>query len=351
MTQKALFFYTDGFTGDVNDGAAPYTEAEFRDYNRAVLTGNEADAGVLAGVDNELAVSGATSPLAVATGRAQVYGFHYFNDASVAPTVTTPAVGDTGGRVVIRCNLTAANNPPLENQARVLVILNTDGNAAIPAMTQVANTTWDIPLGTFVVDTSGDIWTDASKSVAGVTDARIFAISPLAGMVKLREFVGDGSTGTCTFDNIQQNLNHLLIVGMLRSDNASVTDTILAQFNGDTGLNYGDSSIAVQNSTTSVTQSALGANDSMRIGLVTAATGEANGDPIKIDIPHYRSSLPKSLTARVASAGNGTVGGSGVRSEIMDGWWETADPITRVDIFLTLGNFPDGTRLTLYGMR
>ncbi len=182
MTQKALFFFTDGFTGDVNDGAAPYTEEEFRDYNRAVLAGNEADAGVLAGINNELEVSGSSSPLTVDTGRAQVYGFHYFNDAAVAPTVTTPAVGDTGGRVVIRCNLTAANNPPLESQARVLVILNTDGNAAIPAMTQVANTTWDIPLATFVIDTSGDIWTDSSKSVAGVTDARIFAVGATAGL-------------------------------------------------------------------------------------------------------------------------------------------------------------------------
>lgn len=344
MSEKSLYWFTDGFTGSVGDGAAPYTQEEQRLYDHALLAANEAAGGVWSEILNELAVSGAASPLAVATGRASVYGFPYWNDASLNLAVTTPGIGDTGGRIVLRANWTAQT-------VRALVVLNTDGNASIPALTQVANTTWDIPLATFVIDTSGDIWTDSSKTVAGVTDARVFAISPLAGMVKLREFVGDGSTGTCTFDNIQQNLTGLMIVGHVRSDNASVTDTLFIQLNEDTGLNYGDSSIAVQNSTTSVTQSAVGGNDSMRVGLVTAGNGIANGDPIRVDIPHYRSSIPKSLTARIASAGNGTIGGSGVRSEIMDGWWEGSDPIERIDIFLALGNFPTGTLIALYGMR
>ena len=351
MTQKALFFYTDGFTGDVNDGAAPYTEAEFRDYNRAVLTGNEADAGVLAGVDNELAVSGATSPLAVATGRAQVYGFHYFNDAAVAPTVTTPAVGDTGGRVVIRCNLTAANNPPLESQARVLVILNTDGNAAIPAMTQTADTTWDIPLATFVIDTSGDIWTDSSKTVAGVTDARVFAISPLAGMVKLRTFVGDGTTGTCTFDNIQQNLSGLVVVGRVRGDNVGTTASLIMQFNADTGNNYSFGLTTGVNS--ALSYSGLSGVTQINMGEVSGGGAAAGiSDQIRAEIFGYaQGTLNKSTEHSTSRQGDGTSGASGVAMYNGRGWWDNTDAITRIDITISGANFDTGTEIALYGMR
>ena len=351
MTQKGLYFYTNGFTGDVNDGAAPFSESEFRDYNRSVLTGNVADMGVLSGVDNDLEVTGVASPLSVDTGRAQVYGFHYFNDAVVNPTVTTPSIGDTGGRAVLRCNLTGANNPPAESEVRVLIILSADGNAAIPALVQTPGVTWDIPLATFVIDTAGDIWTDSSKSIAGVTDARVYAVSPLAGMVRLREFIGDGTTGTCTFQGIQQNLSHLWIVAMARSDDAAATAQLSVTLNEDIGLNYGASSLAIAALATVITQTAMGAVDSIRLGLLTGAGGEVNGDFFEVKIPHYRSSLRKTLSARINTVGDGTLGGSGVRSEITDGWWADAAAITRIDLQVAPGNFPTGTKITLYGMR
>lgn len=350
MTQKTLFHYTNGFTGATGDGSAPYTETEFRDYNRAILAGNEADAGVISGVDNELAVSGVASPLAVDTGRAQVYGFHYFNDASVNVAVTTPAIGDTGGRIVVRNNLTNANTPPNEDQGRVRVILNTDGNAAIPSMVQTPDVTWDIPLATFVIDTSGDIWTDASKTVAGVTDARVFAISPLAGMVRLREFVGDGSTGTCTFDNIQQNLTHLLVMGLVRSDNASDTDGLILTINGDTGFTYAGSRIAAVNGAVTTLQYASGTEISA--GAATGTTGAADaGDYLEIKVPHYTSALEKSVSIRNNTRGDGTNGANGVRSETNEGWWMDTNSITRLDIALLNGNFETGSVITLYGMR
>jgi hypothetical protein len=351
MTQKALFFYTDGFTGDVNDGAAPYTESEFRDYNRAVLAGNEADAGVLSGVDNELAVSGSSSPLAVATGRAQVYGFHYFNDATVNPTVTTPAVGDTGGRVVVRVNLTAANNPPLESQARVLVVLNTDGNAAIPAMNQTADTTWDIPLATFVIDTSGDIWTDSSKSVAGVSDARVFAISPLAGMVKLRTFAGDGSTGVCTFDNIQQNLSGLLVVGRLRGDNAGTAALAVMNFNGDAGNNY--SFALTEGANSALSYSGLFGVTQINMGYVSGGLAAAGmSDQIQALVFGYAQGvLNKSVEFSTSRQGDGTSGANGIAMYSGRGWWDNTDAITRIDIEIQGSNFDTGSEITLYGMR
>lgn len=167
MAEKSLFWYTNGFTGDTGDGAAPYTQEEFRLFNHAWAAHNQANAGVFPNVLNSLGVSGIASPLAMGTGRAIVYGFPYWNDASLNLAVTTPSVGDTGGRVVLRAVWSSQT-------VRAVVVLNTDGNNAIPALTQTDGTLWEIPLATFVIDTSGNIWTDSGKSVAGVTDARVF---------------------------------------------------------------------------------------------------------------------------------------------------------------------------------
>jgi hypothetical protein len=153
MAEKSLFWFTNGFTGATGDGSAPYTQDEFSLYNQDLL-----GEGVVYGVGNNLAVSGTASPLTVETGRAQVRGFSYWNPSPLAPAVATPTTGTTGGRVVLRADYSAAT-------VRAVVKLNTDGNAGIPALTQVANTTWEISLATFTVTTGG---------VITVTDDRTF---------------------------------------------------------------------------------------------------------------------------------------------------------------------------------
>lgn len=344
MSEKSLYWFTDGFTGSVGDGAAPYTQEEQRLYDHALLAANEADGGVWSEILNELAVSGVASPLAVATGRASVYGFPYWNDASLNLAVTTPGIGDTGGRIVLRANWAAQT-------VRALVVLNTDGNASIPALTQVANTTWDIPLATFVIDTSGDIWTDSSKTVAGVTDARVFAISPLAGMVKLREFVGDGSTGTCTFDNIQQNLAGLLIVGRVRSDSVGTATGLIMQFNGDTGNNYSFGLTEAVNS--AVGYSGLFGVTQINLGDVSGGgAAAAMSDQIQAAIFSYaQTALNKSVEYSTSRQGNGTSGAAGIATYNGRGWWDNTDAISRIDVIASGANFDTGTEIALYGLR
>jgi hypothetical protein len=145
MAEKSLFWFTDGFDGAIGDGAAPYTEEEFRGYNAALL-----GEGVVADAGNELAVTGTATPLAVNTGRAQVAGFHYFNTASVDLAVTTPSVGTTGGRVALVADWTTAT-------VRLAIKLNTDGNVAIPGMTQTPGVLYEISLASFTVTTGGVI--------------------------------------------------------------------------------------------------------------------------------------------------------------------------------------------------
>jgi hypothetical protein len=88
-----------------------------------------------------------------------VRGLFYFNDADITLAVSTPVVGTTGGRVILRADYTAAT-------IRLAVKQNTDGVAAIPALTQIANDIWEIGLSEFTVTTGG---------VITVTDNRPFA--------------------------------------------------------------------------------------------------------------------------------------------------------------------------------
>lgn len=144
-------------TGGAGDGASTFTRDQLAEMFRAMLCGDPTTQGVLSG----LAVSGTSSPMTLAIGSACVYGFLYFCTVAGDVTKSTPAVGTTGFRVVLRASWAAQT-------VRVTVISNTDGVAAIPAVTQTASTTWDITLATGTITTGG---------VITLTDARDFCTS------------------------------------------------------------------------------------------------------------------------------------------------------------------------------
>lgn len=146
MTQMSMLPWTTGVSGD---GAAPYTQENSNDFFRYFDVRDPADEGVALGVLSELAVSGSSSPLTVAPGAAVCYG-RYWNDADVPLTVTTPTVGTTGGRVVLRCTWAT-------RQIRLAVKMSTNGIGAIPSLTQSFGNTWEISLATFTITTGGVI--------------------------------------------------------------------------------------------------------------------------------------------------------------------------------------------------
>ncbi len=153
---EASRFWTTGSTGD---GASAYTQAQVNEFFRSIFNSdNFATEGVLATYLNELAVSGTATPIVLATGAAFVYGFWYTNDASKNITISTPVVGTTGHRLVLRADWTAQT-------VRVVDKSSADGTAAIPALTQTINTTYEISLATFTVTTGG---------IIAVTDARSY---------------------------------------------------------------------------------------------------------------------------------------------------------------------------------
>lgn len=156
MTQFSMFWTTTPAAAAVGDGSAPYTTTNWFDFLRRTLINDNTTQGVIAGFLNDLAVTGAASPLSVNTGAAVVYGIPYQNDASVSLTVATPVVGNTGGHVILRADWAAQT-------VRLVAVRNTDGNAATPTLTQVAGTTWEVRLATFIITTLG---------VITLTDAR-----------------------------------------------------------------------------------------------------------------------------------------------------------------------------------
>lgn len=145
-------------TGGAGDGAATYTRDQLAESFRAAFLKDNTTQGVF----NGLAVSGAASPLTLATGAACVYGFFHFCTTAGDLTVATPAVGTTGGHVVLRADWTAQT-------VRAVAVRNTDGNSATPSLTQTAGTTWEIRIATFSITTGG---------VITVTDARQFCSGP-----------------------------------------------------------------------------------------------------------------------------------------------------------------------------
>lgn len=155
MAEFSLF-HTTSTSGD---GASAYTQAQLLAWLRRTFTATPASEGVLKNYAGGLAVSGAATPLTVATGAAVVDGFPYENDAAVSLAVPTPAVGTTGKRVVLRADYVA-------HTVRIALISSADGVSAFPALTQTAGVTWEISLATLSVTTTG---------VITVTDARSFA--------------------------------------------------------------------------------------------------------------------------------------------------------------------------------
>lgn len=340
MAEFSMLWETVTATGD---GANEYSEDNaaffFKDFTNAV----PASMGVLSGIDNELVVTGSTSPLSVDTGKASVYQFRYQNTAIASIGVATPLIGDTGGRIILRADWAL-------NTVRLYSKMNTDGNAAIPALTQVAGTTWEISLCSFVIATTGTIYTDASKGTTGVTDTRSYVISPLAGMVRLRQSFGTGASGTINWTGIQQDLRHLLIVGYCRSTGAGLAGNLEMTLNGIAGGNYDRSQIYANNAT--VVHSTNLAAAAWTIGNITAAGGVANGyDAVEILIPYYAlASRLKTIQAKMNHVSDRAA--ANVAQFIVDGWWRQTAALNRITLTITpAGSFTTESVFTLYGLR
>lgn len=148
MTEDSMFWDGNAALGD--DG--PYTTTHMQDtFFRMVLNGT-GNRGPLKGWWDELEVSGAASPVSVATGAAIVYGGFFSSDQAASVNVPTPAAGlSRYDRVVVR-RAWATYTTRIGRVAGVAAAA-----PAVPALTQTAGAIWEIPLATVLVDDAGTL--------------------------------------------------------------------------------------------------------------------------------------------------------------------------------------------------
>lgn len=158
MAEKS--FPWDGATGSGGVGdCGPYSSNTWDDLYRCVFTTDQhGSEGVLANLDDELLVSGTTSPLGVAAGGAIVNGKFYRLDAATTVAVPTPTGATRIDRIVLRANYTAQT-------IRVVRLAGTEGAGAPPDLTQDDGVTWEISLAQVSITTAG---------VITITDERAF---------------------------------------------------------------------------------------------------------------------------------------------------------------------------------
>lgn len=181
MTVTTMLWPSNG-TGDGT--LTGYTDVQTQRFFRQLFMSDPTVQGVIAAADNELVPSASgTSEITVGTGAAFIYGIHLYADA--ATVLTLPSVAaDTGGIVYAAIDW-------VTQTGEINVIQNTSGNTAIPSLTQTALTEWQIPICSYVVNSSGTIYTNAAKTTTGVTDLRRFV-----GMSDLRIEYRQGGSAT-----------------------------------------------------------------------------------------------------------------------------------------------------------
>jgi len=184
MTETS-FFWT---TNDTGDGvAAGYSQAAMFNIFRGLFAKSSSAGGVSPDYANELAVSGASSPVAVATGAAVVYGIPYVNDAQVNVAIPTPTTSTRIDRIVLRASWAAQT-------VRVTRIAGSEGGAA-PSLTQSAGTTWDIPLAQVSITTGGVITvTDERQWLSVVGDGDVTTAKIADGAVTTGKIANDAVT-------------------------------------------------------------------------------------------------------------------------------------------------------------
>lgn len=227
MTESSWFW--DGVvTGDA--GFAPYSEIEWSRVTKKLYSRTD-NQGAIKDTLNDLEVTtSGTNSVSINTGRALVKGWLYENSESTSLAIPTPVSNPRIDRIVIR------KSQVLQNVRATRIAGTENASPTAPALTQVEDTDWDIPLVQARIETSGAIT---------LTNEKEYIVTPLApygNKILIEEIVaGANDTFSFIFDNIPQIYKHLRITGLVRhtnSDPAFDEERLVAVFNDDDGTNY-----------------------------------------------------------------------------------------------------------------
>ena len=150
-----------------------------------------------------------------------------------------------------------------------------------------------------------------------------------------------------TFSSITSSYTDLRLIVIVRSDRASVVDSVNIQVNSDTGANYaatllyGDGASAFSGSETNVNQILSGS-----IPGDTSASGTFG--MLIVDFFNYAGSTNKTLLVNSASVNSATNG----RAQRVVGLWRSTSAINAIKLYPIFGTvFRSGSTATLYGIK
>lgn len=163
------------FAGPFNSGAgATFDEAKWRQMIGAMFI-----SGVIRDALNELAVTaGSGMNVDIDTGRAIVDGEYYSNDASTSLAQVADATFSRINVIAVHINMTASTDSAgvSARSGAVITLAGTpSGSPSAPALTQVADTTWEIALAQVLIPNGA-----SSSSSFTITDVRKWASSNLS---------------------------------------------------------------------------------------------------------------------------------------------------------------------------
>lgn len=147
-----------------------------------------------------------------------------------------------------------------------------------------------------------------------------------------------GSATSYTFSSISGAYTDLVLIV---NGGASIAVDLSLRFNSDTGSNYSLTRLILNNTTPQSARTTSAT--SMRLtdaGSLTTTLGATNQI---LNIMNYANTTPYKT---VVFRGNRAAGGL----DATIGLWQSTAAITSIELFLSSGNFIDGTTLTLYGI-
>jgi hypothetical protein len=153
---------------------------------------------------------------------------------------------------------------------------------------------------------------------------------------------------TCTFSSINQNYQHLMIIGACRGTTAATFISTGMQINGNATAIY-DSQQLTGNNATAAALSAT-STASAQIGESAGASATAGAcSTYFISIPNYRgTSFWKTWDVKhTLSTGTGV---ALMHTKVWSGQFRATGAITSIAIALATGNFATGSTFSLYGL-
>ena len=162
------------------------------------------------------------------------------------------------------------------------------------------------------------------------------------------QLVGGAGAATVTFSSIPQTYRHLELIWTARCDNGT-GQTLLVQFNGDSGNNYDFNRILADGTT--LTAAVTTATSSIRVGsLPPTGAPAAHFASGKIRIPYYTTTTQDKVTLAELFNSIGTAAGD-QEPLVIGGHWRTTNAgITSMVLFSSTGNLIENSRFSLYGI-